>query len=232
MPNYIKNRIIIHATPEICQSIFDKFNTRYEASLYTAHDNRVICKKEDASLFSVGWFNTKNGEFETREDGISIGIPEGWEMEIRKAFNHFPDFNKIIPYPDCDEYNDIPCQEAVRNSPNWWLTWNRKNWGTKWNSSECIQETYNSFTFVTAWNGVPKLMLELSKQNEGVEFEYEYADEDTGSNCGAFLFKNGEVKKSNEPLNDSLEAWELAFKLRPHYKKDYQLVDGKYVYNE
>jgi hypothetical protein len=232
MPNYIKNRIIIHATPEICQSIFDKYNTHYESSIWKADDDRVICKKSDISAFSVGWFNPNNGEFETREDGISIGIPEGWEMEIKKAFNHFPDFNKIKPQPENIFRGDLGLKEEEmcrrENRPTWY-DWNRENWGTKWNSSECEQEKYNSFTFVTAWQGVPNLMLELSKQNEGVEFEYEYADEDTGCNVGSYVFKNGEVEKAFEPQNSSLEAYELAFKLRPHYKNDYHLENGKYV---
>jgi len=112
-----------------------------------------------------------------------------------------------------------------------WLGWARENWGTKWNSYSCKKESKNVFTFETAWSGVPNLISEIANQFEDVEIIYEYADEDTGSNCGKYHFHNG-VLTTKEIENQSTEAYELAFKLRPDYKEDFILVDGEYQYKD
>lgn len=233
MPNHIKNRLVIIGTNKQIQEVFNKYNTHFEAELHTAYDGTVICRNKSQDTFSVGWLDLKTGIFNTREENSErIGLPENWIVEVLQPRDHFPDFDKIKPHPRCDEYNDIPNQDAVRNSPNWWLTWNRANWGTKWNSYSHSKEGYGVYDFNTAWNGVPDLMLELSKQNPDVEFHYEYADEDTGSNCASYKFKNGEVLSVFKPKSQSKEAYDLAFKLRPHYKDDYVLINGNYEYKE
>lgn len=233
MPNYIKNRIKIIGTEEQVQEVFLKYNTHIKAKLNKSYDGNIICRLKEGDGFSVGWFNSKTGEFKTREENSNqIGLPENYEFEINDAKDYFPDFEKIITPPNNDAYNDLPNQQAVRNDPEHWYNWNIKNWGTKWNISEVEKESNNTFTFVTAWNGVPKLMLEISNQNPDIEFEYEYADEDTSYNCASYKFKNGEVLETFEPEGGSKEAYELAFKLRPYYASDYVLVDDNYQYNE
>jgi len=231
MPNHIKNRLRIIGTNEQIKEVFDKYNTHIEAKLFFAYDGSIICKDKNSENFTVGWFNPNTGIFKTREENSErIGIPENWSFEVSTAVDCFPDFDKIIPSPRCDEYNDIPTQQAVRNSPNWWMTWNRKNWGTKWNGYEYQTEIFGTYLFDTAWNGVPDLMLELSKQTPDIEFEYTYADEDTGCNVGKFTFKNGQVISSFLPGNCSKEAYDLSFELRPYNKEYYQLINDQYEY--
>lgn len=231
MPNNIKNRLRIIGTNEQIKEVFEKHNTHIEAKINMAYNGEIICKDRTSDSFSVGWFNAYTGVFKTREENSErIGIPENWSFEVKEAIDCFPDFDKIIPAPKCDEYNDLPSQEAVRNSPNWWSTWNRKNWGTKWNGYSYETEDYGVYIFETAWNGVPELMLEISKQNPSVEIEYTYSDEDSGYNVGKFTFINGEVIKAFEPDSGTNEAYELYFELRPYEKENYQLIDGKYEY--
>ena len=233
MPNHIKNRLKINGTNEQIKNVFEKYNTHFEAELNTAYDGTVICKDKSQYTFSVGWLDLKTGVFKIREDNSErIGLPENWVVEVSQPRDCFPDFDKIKPHPRCDEYNDIPSQDAVRNSPNWWLTWNRANWGTKWNSYSHSKESYGVYNFETAWNGVPDLMIELSKQNPEIEFEYTYADEDSGYNVGKFTFKNGEVLSVYQPEGGSKEAYDIYFELRPENRSDYKLVEGKYEYVE
>ena len=232
MPNYIKNRLIINATIEKVVEIFNKYNTPIAAKLALAYSGQIICKKKNTEEFSVGWFNPHTAVFSRREEDDVIGLPLGWEFEVKQGFDYFPDFEKIIPPPNDDAYKDLPNQQQARNSENWWRTWNINNWGTKWNIMEPEKEDYKTFVFDTAWNGVPELMLNLSKQNPNVEFIYEYADEDTGCNCAAYKFLNGEVIEAYEPENLSKEAYELAFKLRPEQKEYYNLVGNNYEYKD
>lgn len=231
MPNNITNRLRILGTNEQIKEVFDKYNTHVEAKIAMAYDNTIICRDKSKTDFTVGWFNPFTGVFKTREDNSErIGLPENWEMEVKKAIDCFPDFDKIIPSPKCDEYNDLPSQEIARNSPNWWNTWNIANWGTKWNGYEYQTEVFGCYLFDTAWNGVPELMLKLSSQNPEIEFEYTYADEDSGYNVGKFIFKNGEVLTANEPQGGTKEAYDIYFELNPDRKKDYELVGETYEY--
>lgn len=230
MPNHIKNRLKLIGTNEQIQEVFEKYNTHIKAKLNVANNGDIICKDSSTEKWSCGWFNPQTGIFTDYERKIRTGIPENWTFEITQPMNCFPDFEKIISPPDCDEYKDLPNQEAVRNHPNWWHTWNTNNWGTKWGGYSYETEKFGTYTFETAWCGVPDLMAELSKQNPEIQFEYTYADEDTGCNVGRFVFKNGDVLSVLKPDNCSKEAYDLAFELRPDRQSDYSLVDGVYEY--
>ena len=231
MPNHVTSRLKINGTNNQIEHVFQRYNTHIKASINTAHDGCAICIDSTADEFTVGWIDLKTGIFKTREENSErIGLPENWIIEVTQPVDCFPDFDKIIPHPVCDEYNDIPSQYAVKDSPNWWMTWNIKNWGTKWNSYSHRKEEYGTFLFETAWSGVPALMLELSKQNPDIEFEYSYADEDSGYNTGKFKFKNGAALYEFQPEGGSKEAYDLYFELNPEDRKNYQFIDDEYKY--
>ena len=72
----------------------------------------------------------------------------------------------------------------------YWRDWTRENWGTKWNAYG--QKVNNDcFKFDTAWTHPEKVINKISKSLPDVEFSIQYADEDTGSNCGSYIVKNG-----------------------------------------
>ncbi|WP_088656226.1 DUF1281 family ferredoxin-like fold protein [Geofilum rhodophaeum] len=233
MPNYVKNRLVINGTPEQVKEVFDKFNTHIPAKLHTSYTGSVICKEIDNSNYNVGWFNLKTGMFERRNAEPVLGLPDGWEFEIQQPIDHFPDFNKVKPQPENIFNGDLGREEeemCKREGRPTWYDWNRENWGTKWNCSECKQESHNTFVFTTAWQGVPNLILEISKAFPELQFEYEFADEDTGSNCASFVVLGGDLTDSYFPESGTKEAYELSFKLRPNIAEEYNLVDGNYEY--
>ena len=111
-----------------------------------------------------------------------------------------------------------------------WYTWSCENWGTKWNAYDAdIQD--NVLTFNTAWSDVSVLIQKLADKFKKVAFLYEYADEDTGCNCGKYLFLLGDVQEQIFE-NQSKEAYEHCFKLNPDVEEYYELVDGEYEYIE
>lgn len=122
-------------------------------------------------------------------------------------------------------------ENYLRYGHGTWYGWAPANWGTKWNAYSCEKVNDNTFTFETAWNGVPDLMQKMSKVCPNVTFEYAWSDEDTGNNCGLATFKAG-LADVNKLENGSNEAYDLAFELRPHYKEYYELVDGEYQSKE
>jgi hypothetical protein len=235
MPNHIKNRITILGTSEQVEEVLDKFSTYYPAELARAiYGGGIICNHKSDSL-CYGWFDEKTGTFSRRGKDPVVGLPEEYVFQINQAWTHFPDFEKVIPPPenifkgDLGEKERKECEESGR--PNWY-DWNISNWGTKWNSYSCKKESWNIFTFETAWSGVPGIIQEMSKLCPDITLEYEYSDEDIGSNCGVGKAKAGELELERF-TGYSKEAYEIAFKLRPECKNDYVLNEhGTYEYKD
>ena len=113
----------------------------------------------------------------------------------------------------------------------YWYDWACDMWGTKWNAYCCEQESDNVFTFDTAWSNVLKLVKIMAKEFPDIEIRYEYSDEDTGHNCGVYKLV-GEQVEGGALANGSNEAYELAFKLRPEYRDNYELTENGYEYKE
>jgi hypothetical protein len=69
-----------------------------------------------------------------------------------------------------------------------WYDWRCDNWGTKWNAYESylcgLDNKEVLIEFQTAWNGVPYLIEKLVSSYPNLSFEYKFADEDMGYNCG------------------------------------------------
>lgn len=231
MPNHIKNRLILSGSLNDLDAMIKKFGTYYPAEIKESYKKEVICKlKGDEWKFC--WLNLKTGQSIGRDNKpMQYGLPDGYEIEIRDSFLRFPDFAKVIEPPNNDAYNDLPSQEAVRDSPDWWYTWNIKNWGTKWNSYSCERPAINVFEFETAWSPVPQIIGKISAAFPEVTIEYAWADEDTGYNCGTAIYYNG-LLSIESPDGGSREAYEIAFDLRPDRRDNYELVNGKYRYKE
>ena len=231
MPNHVKNKIEFICDRDLMKNIFLKYNTHFPATLYRAHDNTIVCRKNGED-FSVGWFNDKTGVFNTREENTEqVGLPEGWEFEVKQAIDHFPDFNKVIPQPDNIFNGDLGREEEEmcrRDGRPTWYDWNRSNWGTKWNSYECEKLDDNIFIFETAWSRVECIIGKISQDFPDAKIIYTYADEDTGYNCGRLIFEKGQLQSSYIPADNTKEAYDIAFELRPHYKDDYMLDGDNY----
>lgn len=276
MPNNVKNRLVIIGTVEDVKDAIEKLSTYYPEEPRKTYDGRLIYKHSETG--EPGWLDEKTNKFERREKEDVDGIPEGFKIDMEKAWTRFPDFNHIKPMPESlnitadsfvsaldDNYGFhkrdllveslnkvkeyVEGQEdkergeetlknfvtAVENYLRYgygtWYGWAPANWGTKWNSYCCKKVNDNTFTFETAWSGVPDLMEEMSRVCPNVTFEYAWSDEDTGNNCGLATFKAG-LSDVNKLENGSNEAYELAFELRPDYKEYYELVDGEYQHKE
>lgn len=217
MPNHIKNRIELIGSISDIDALLKKFSTYVPAQLSRTHDGtEIICNKKGEE-WGVCWFNDKTGlSFNRNEIKAHLGIPEGYEIKVEDA--------RLA-------YNDLPSQEVAQTDPTWWYNWNAKNWGTKWNSYSHEKEAINIYTFETAWASVHQIVNVISAAFPEVTIKYSWADEDTGSNCGRSVYKNG-LQELTQPESQSLEAYELAFELRPDNRQHYELVDGGYQYKE
>lgn len=231
MPNHIKNKIELIGSLEDIDLMIKKFSTYHAAIINKTHDDQeYICMNRTEQL-SVCWFNPKTGKSKDRGSMDQYGIPEGFEIEIKDSFIMFPDFAKVIPPPDCPEYRDEPSQYAVKNSPNWWYTWNIENWGSKWGGYCYERPSIATFVFETAWAPCPIIIESMSEQFPNVKIVYKWADEDTGHNCGESIYRGGLISEC-KPKGNSKEAYEIAFELRPDRRENYELVGDSYKYKE
>lgn len=231
MPNHVRNRIELKGDQKLIDLLVKEIRTTYPEKQGVSYSGDLTYSKIGGE-HEYGWLNVKTNIFTIKNNNDKIvGVPEGYEPHMEKGWSRFPDFEKIVSPPNDDAYNDKPNQEIARLSPNWWNTWNIENWGTKWNCYDCEKESENVYLFDTAWSGVKELIHKMSLKHPLIEIFYQYSCEDTGYNCGELTYGNGVVMEKHIE-NGSVQAYELAFKLRPDNKEYYKLVDGNYVYNE
>lgn len=115
-----------------------------------------------------------------------------------------------------------------------WYEWSVANWGTKWNAygQNDKRNTADTIHFETAWSAPLALIAELSKLFPECTLQFDYADEDSGSNAGLVTFKNGEPVNIIQPKSQTKEAYDIYFDLHPGRIDDYKLIGDKYEYVE
>ena len=102
----------------------------------------------------------------------------------RNAYGEEKDvtFNAIVPTPEGVYLDDIGANSPANN----WYVFNTKNWGTKWDACDGV-DCGDHVEFYTAWSSPEPIIEELAKKlNDAIICVY--ADEDIGSNCGAYVY--------------------------------------------
>jgi len=231
MPNHITNRLELIGSPEHIDDMVLRFGTHHKAQLSTAYDGSIILRSKAGNM-DFRWLKAETGEYSDREGVKGVGIPEGFEIEIKDSFFEFPDCAKVITPPDHPAYHDLPSQDEARHSQYWWMTWNVANWGTKWGSYSCKRLGITRFAFETAWSAPHPIIAEMAKRCPKVHIIHTWADEDTGFNCGVNNYNSGKLTMSHIPEGGSIDAYQIAFDLDPDLASNYQMVDGKYQYVE
>lgn len=107
------------------------------------------------------------------------------------------------------------------------LSWRIANWGTKWNAYKCQRVNGGVVTFQTAWSA-SLLVTDALHRQTGKRIVHEWADEDTGSNVGRCTWEDGAVDM--QEMDGTKDGFELAFDLRPHYRRDYRWNGKTYEY--
>lgn len=151
----------------------------------------------------------------------------------------FIDFNKIMPMPSELEDTISPTriisdEDYKRNQSSGiknvgitqamkdelerkylasnWYDWRNRNWNTKWNAYEQTMDG-NQVIFQTAWSTPVYVIEKLSAIFPDATFTIQYADEDTGYNCGEYECYNGETTEISRIDSGSDEAIEFAQEL-------------------
>lgn len=224
MPNYIKNRLTIYGdnslTKELLSFIHGGKNER-GGEIYIDFDKIIPCPEE---IKSVGEIDS-NLIYHVRNkyDVKPHNNPLIAALEVQNRQNLRP------VRPDEQETFEKACIAYETTGFIYWHDWNAAMWGTKWNAFSQEKIGKRVIEFETAWSGAGKVIEALIAKFTDLNIELKWADEDTGSNAGILKSIDGKPYYWR-PENQSLDAYELAFDLRPHYREDYRLVDGKYEY--
>ena len=150
-----------------------------------------------------------------------LGILDEYDFDNNSI--NFPDFCLVIPVP-----NNV----IVAGSLGKWI---EENWGFYGgNAYDYELLSYNMFEFSTQFGSVPKLIQAMSISSPDLIFRYEFVDYDCviydlddDLQSGEYMFLNGEME-GGKLVDNSLEAYNLLFKLRPEYTDSYNLINGKY----
>ena len=224
MPNYVNNRLEIHAPSkerleEILASIKSKRNEEGTGSVLDFNSIDPMPEDLDEDFFLVDkiaarwiikdimhpaperWAET---DWDTLTDQLKEAALSGGRRMIENILKHgHPTY--------CD--------------------WARAHWGTKWNAMEADMDEDNVICFQTAWSDPCEVLKTLSKRFPDTTFKNTYADENCGENCGVTVYVNGEAS-FDEPVMDSVEAYELSFSLWPDRRELFVLTENGYEMKE
>lgn len=207
MPNYVKNRITFNNATEaeaVRKFMEDGFDFN---KLIPMPKTLNICSgscTDDAKslLWHLGKLKEKPSWLRTRED-LNERYPHGdghdreWFMTSQKWGYPNP-----MTWEDLEIYAEIVEENIRLYGQTDWYNWAYANWGTKWNACEVYWDDH-SVEFETAWSGVPKLLWILADKFK-IGFNYRYADEDIGCNCGEYDYTilDGETIQYELELDD------------------------------
>lgn len=90
---------------------------------------------------------------------------------------------------------------------NNWYDWANANWDTKWGAYEVSIAYGSEILFQTAWSISMPILEKLSKEFPNIVLKLEYADEDSGRNCGIVRIKNGSIISHENDRNIEDKDW-------------------------
>jgi hypothetical protein len=222
MPNHITNRLIIKAEGEKLQQILERIkgcepNQHIDFNKIVPMPDALEIENSGAGDTGMEYILLKAKRFRCSKESAEVaerfnGMSKGQQKEALALGKRY-------------------LLNIAYFGHTTWYGWCVENWGTKWNAYDQTLKNGNEVWFTTAWSGATNLICSLSKVFPDVEFEYSYADEDTGCNTGAGSILNG-IATMRFPDNYSSEAYELCFELIPENKEYYKLTDSGYEYIE
>lgn len=192
MPNYVINRLIIKGNDEQIKKVRDFLKG-------DPYEDGSECLVDFHKIVPIPEIIMQVGNLPFR---IERAVKNKEDIALFKL-----DSEEILKF-------NLACKAYEETGFHFWYDWRIANWGTKWNAINCRYDTpKNILVWETAWGCVLKLMEKLSSHFLDIEFEYAWADEDIGYNCGEAKIKNGRSYVYS-PEEGSKEAHEFAVELR------------------
>jgi len=222
MPNNIQNRLRVEGNSEKVNALMDLIRGKKERIDF----NKIIPMPD-----IMQDFEPHSGIVTAIKKKYNTPINSNWliaRLEMKNREKQSLEFEGKEK-----EQFDLGCKIFKETGFVYWCDWAIEKWGTKWNaySTPDKRDTGDIIYFETAWSGIPDLIKKLSSMFPELEMFYEWADEDTGCNTGKCIVRAGELW-IDKPENESREAYDLAFDLRPEDKKNYFWDGQEYQYKD
>jgi hypothetical protein len=97
------------------------------------------------------------------------------------------------------------------------LDWCMARWGTQENAFDQEKRADNEIWFNTRYSHAGRLITALSLEYPEAVFEYSYAEDNAGANCGKVIAQNG-AGWVRIPEPDTKEAFEISFEMWPEIR--------------
>lgn len=102
-------------------------------------------------------------------------------------------FDRLVPMPvwlPGFVTDNLSMEDQKGSRGRNWYDWSVTNWGTKWGAYKSVISD-SEIRFQTAWSFPDGIVYALARL--GLDFEWRYADEDIGANCGILRAEGGDV---------------------------------------
>lgn len=220
MPNNVKNKVVFEGTEEKVKEILYYIKGNKDFIDF----NTIIKMPEELNIES-GSIGESGMEY------ICFSILPSYVFG-KEAINRMNRINECLKENDIlDKMKELGLKyitNFVKYGVTTWYDWCNKYWGTKWNAYN-QEKVENGVKFETAWCSVDELIRLLSEKFPEVLIKYSYSMEDIGCQCEKMEIKNGEIKRYGI-VDESNDAYEIAFDLWPDERKKYKYINGEWYY--
>ena len=228
MANYYQSSLTLRGERETMEKIFDSIKD--EESKRVIDFEKVIPMPEELSIDSNLSAETVIVLLMRQARFLFFGP---YSPEVKDAWERYEKWPDDLKEKSEELAKKYLMNIAKYDYPNQY-SWHIAKWGTKWNSIEGYgtQRREDDTIYFETANGFCEPVIEaLSKQYPDVEFIYEAADEDIGSNTIKGTYKNGEFDGVREHRTPA--AFDIAFEMYPDRKEEFhQLEDGTWSCRE
>ena len=206
MPNHITNLLEFNCSDERFREIAEFLQGERKDEPLGVVDFNVLIPMPEPLMIESGSTGERGYEAYAAFMMESEGLPPDEVEALREK--HMAKLGDPEAWDLGQQYYDNLRKYGAKT----WYQWAYQNWGTKWNSYDCEPADIGNKTlcFLTAWDGVPKIIEKIAERFPDAGIIYSWADEDIGSNVGILVYENGKETGSMLPENGSRQAYELA----------------------
>ena len=215
MPNWVKNRVKMNGIADM-----DLFSVNDDGEKYFDF-NKIIPMPNELDMTSGSVTDEAIIYYLTDRLQNNLGVSDAFKY-LNHAFipsaRWAAEVESRLRSKECngDAFNQEKMYELgkmyVNNVDKYgcptWYEWCRKHWGCKWNATDTVIIDDDTVEFETAWSAPDGVIMEMADRFAATGFEWLYADEDAGSNCGWYSANiDGVSKEVPESKKEALELY-------------------------
>lgn len=214
MPNHITNILTIKGDMVDVANCLSFISNKYEDGKPQPIDfNKIIPRPKSLDITSGSNVDKAiaiiNNDKKYFENMLSYPWVQNEGLKSAKQVRDY--LLKTLSQQDLDE-GRAAINNIKKHGHKDWYSWSNAKWGTKWNAYDQMVIEFGTIQFDTAWSTPFPVMQALAQKFPNLCFEVKFADEDLGSNCGAYKFENGQL--TGEYIPKDIDALRFACEIK------------------